>query len=91
LLKVDPTRWSQTAHDLLLLSTNAPHARSRQRFLALWLILTGQNATQVAAHIQRQDQTVHDWVHLYNNEGPDALHYRRTGGRPPFAKTSPTP
>lgn len=90
-LKVDLARWAQTPHELLHLSTNAPHARTRQRFLALWLIVEGQNATQVAARIGRQDQTVHDWVHLYNTQGPDALHYRRTGGRPPFARASQTP
>ena len=25
------------------------------------------------------------WLHAYNAHGPDALVYRRTGGRPPFA------
>lgn len=91
MLKVDIARWSQTSHDLLSLSTNAPHARTRQRFLALWLIVTGSNATQVAQKIGRQDQTVHDWVHLYNDNGPSALHYKRTGARPPFVQTSQTP
>lgn len=91
MLKVDHARWSQTSHDLLLLSTDAPHRRTRQRFLALWLILAGKNATQVALQLQRQDQTIHKWVHLYNSEGPDALRYARTGGPPPFAQKSATP
>src|SRR4051795_5454883 len=30
-------------------------------------------------------QTVMGWVHAYNAQGPDALGFRRTGGRPPFA------
>ena len=25
-----------------------------------------------------------DWVHAYNAQGPDALAFRRTGGRRPF-------
>jgi len=29
-----------------------------------------------------------EWLHLYNTRGPEALAYRRTGGRPPFAPMS---
>jgi hypothetical protein len=39
----------------------------------------------------RRDQTPAEgtgWVHAYNKRGPDALVYRRTGGRPPFAPPS---
>jgi hypothetical protein len=28
------------------------------------------------------------WLHTYNAQGPDALVYRRTGGRRPFAHRS---
>src|SRR5689334_20524686 len=32
----------------------------------------------------RRAHTVMDWVHAYNAQGPDALTFRRTGGRRPF-------
>ena len=28
------------------------------------------------------------WLHAYNEHGPEALSYQRTGGRPPFAQKS---
>jgi hypothetical protein len=31
------------------------------------------------------------WLHGYSEHGPEALFYRRTGGRPPFARTSQPP
>src|SRR4051794_23488331 len=41
-------------------------------------------ATQVAARTQRHPQTVMEWLHLYNAGGPEALTFRRTGGRRPL-------
>jgi hypothetical protein len=29
------------------------------------------------------------WLHAYNEHGPEALSYQRTGGRPPFARILP--
>src|SRR3712207_8397362 len=85
MLRVELEKWRQTVEDLRLASLNAPHPRSRERFQALYLIASGQfNATTCAAHIGRQDETVLGWIHRYNEHGPDALSYRRTGGRAPF-------
>ena len=39
-------------------------------------------------HIGRHDETVLDWVHRYNEHGPDALSYRRTVVTPPFCPTT---
>src|SRR5215218_3703612 len=78
-------KWGQNLEDLRLASLQADHPRSRERFQALSLIASGQfNATTCAAHIGRQDETVLGWVHRYNEGGPDALAYRRTGGRAPL-------
>ena len=77
--------WGQTAEDIRQLSIHAAHARSRERYQALYLIGTGQtNATRWAKQIGRDDQTVMSWVHLYNAKGPEALLYKHTGGHPPF-------
>jgi hypothetical protein len=87
MVRVDCARWGQTPEDLRRASVEAPHARSRERFQALYLIASGRfNATACAAHIGRQDETVLAWVHRYNAQGPDALAYRRSGGRAPLLR-----
>jgi transposase len=68
---------------------SASHARSRERFLALYDIAQGACATQVAMRTGRHPQTVMGWLHSYNEHGPEALGYQHSGGRPPFARTSP--
>jgi Homeodomain-like domain len=88
MLHVDCVRWGHTAEDLRRLATSAPHQRTRERFLALYEITQERCATRVAARTRRHPQTVMEWLHLYNIHGPEALAYRRTGGRPPFAPRS---
>jgi transposase len=70
------------------MALSAPHPRTRERALALFDIAQGRCATQVALRSGRRAQTVMGWVHAYNERGPDALAFRRTGGRPPFAPGS---
>lgn len=85
MLRPDFHKWGQTAEDMRQLSIHATHPRSRERYQALYLIGTSQtNATRWAQQINRDDQTVMGWIHLYNREGPEALLYKRTGGHPPF-------
>src|ERR671933_202629 len=82
MLHVDYDRWGQTPEDLRQLATSAAHQRTRERFLALHEVTQASCATQVAARTHRHPQTVMEWLHLYNTRGPEALSYRRTGGRP---------
>ena len=85
MVRVDIAKWGQSLEDLRRASVQTTHRRSRERFQALYLIASGLfNATTCAAHIGRQDETVLGWVHRYNEHGPEALTYRRTGGRAPF-------
>ena len=85
MVRVEMAKWGRTLEDLRLASLQAAHRRSRERSQALYLIASGRyHATTCAAHIGRQDETVHGWVHRYNEHGPDALTYRRTGGRAPL-------
>ena len=88
MLRVDYARWDQTPEDLRRLATSAPHPRTRERFLALYEITQESCATRIAERTNRHAQTVMEWVHAYNTCGPEALAYRRTGGRPPFAGAS---
>ena len=88
MLRVDYARWGGTAEDLRHVALSAPHARTRERALALYEITQGSCATRVAACTGRHAQTIMDWVHAYNAQGPGTLAFRRTGGRPPFARRS---
>ena len=83
-LRVDLARWGQTPEDLRQLALSAPHARTRERALALFDITQHRCATQVAMRTGRRAHTVLGWVHAYNAQGPDARTFRRTGGRRPF-------
>jgi transposase len=44
----------------------------------------GRSATRVAVRIGRHPHSVMHWVHVYNANGPEAVRYYRTGGRPAF-------
>ena len=91
MVRPDVAKWNQTLADLRRLATEAKHARTRERFLALYMIGSEQtNATCWVKEIKRSDETILSWVHKYNAEGPEALSYRRTGGRLRFlARSSP--
>src|SRR5918912_1681574 len=88
MLRVDYDRWGQTPEDLRQSATSAAHRRTRERFLALYEVTRASCATRVAARTRRHPQTVMEWLHLYNARGPEALVYRRTGGRRPFMQAS---
>ena len=91
MLRVDYARWGQTPEDLRHLAVSAPHARTRERALALFDITQHRCATQVAVRTGRRAHTVMEWVHAYNQGGPDALAFRRTGGRRPLFALSAKP
>lgn len=81
----DVAKWGQSPSDLRKLASTAAHLRSRERYLGLYMIASGQtNATQWAREIGRTTDTVLRWVHQYNEGGAEAVLYRRSGGRPPF-------
>jgi transposase len=82
MVRPDFEKWGQTEADMRRLSLEAAHPRSRERFQAMYMIGSGQkNASQWAKHIKRRKQTVLDWVHRYNELGPEGLHYQPSGGR----------
>ena len=85
MIRPDFAKWGQTPEEIYQLSLKAAHARSRERFQALYMIGTQQiNATEWAKQIGRRNQTVMEWVHKYNEQGPQSLYYQRTGGPTPL-------
>jgi hypothetical protein len=85
MIRPDLKKWNQSPDDLRRLATDSNHPRTRERFLALYMIASEQtNATQWAQQTGREDESVLNWVHTYNECGPDALSYRRSGGHAPL-------
>ena len=85
MIRPDFDKWNQDNETMRRLGIEADHKRSRERFLALYMISTGQmNATQWAEETGRNPRTVMEWVHTYNAKGPAALCYQRSGGRTPL-------
>src|SRR4051812_24520145 len=87
-LRVDYARWGQTPEDLRHLALSAPHARTRERALALFDITQRSCATQVAMRTGRRAHTVMNLVHAYNQGGPEAVVFRPPGAGVPFLPTS---
>jgi hypothetical protein len=90
MLRIEHDKWGQSVEDLRGVAMGAGHARTRERFMALFEIARGtENATTWAASAGKHFQTVMSWVHAYNERGPDALVYRHTGGWPaPFSPSA---
>jgi hypothetical protein len=85
MIRPDFEKWGQSPKEILKLSLEAEHKRTRERFQALYMIGTGQaNATQWAQETGRQNVTVITWVHSYNVQGPEGMVYRHSGGRAPL-------
>jgi transposase len=69
--------------ELRRLATRATDAAQARRLLALAAVRDGMNRTE-AAHIGGMDrQTLRDWVHRFNQHGPNGLIDIKPTGRPP--------
>jgi transposase len=87
MLRVDCSRWEQTAQTLREEALKATHPRSRERLMALYEISQGKSATKVGRETQRHPQTIMGWVHQYNTEGSGRLVYQHSGGHPPLYRS----
>jgi len=56
--------------------------RQIRRLLALAAVYDGMNRTQAARIGGMDRQTLRDWVHRFNEDGPDGLSNRKGAGRP---------
>lgn len=72
MLKLDP-KWGETPELLLQRSMQAESKRLRERFMALSLVVLGHSPRQVAKHLGRRPQPVCEWIHRFNQNGPDGL------------------
>lgn len=79
----DIARWNQTPTEIHKLAFCHPNKRTRERYLALSKVLDGLAAFRVADAMGRSESTVYAWLRKYNEEGPEGIEFRRTGGRKP--------
>ena len=83
-MTVPVTRTDHTAEELYDLAKRCGNAAQARRLRAIALIMEG-HSRQDAAKAQNMDrQTLRDWVHRYNEFGPDGLSNRPKSGRKVF-------
>lgn len=74
-------RTDYTAAELRRLATVAAEPEKGRRLLALALVLEGASRAAAARSTGMDRQTLRDWVHRFNEHGPDALADRQAPGR----------
>ena len=72
------TRHDESADDLRRLARACRNVAQSRRLLAIALVMDGHSRTE--AGMDRQ--SLRDWVHRFNAEGPDGLRDKPRSGRP---------
>ncbi len=75
-------RADVNAEALRTLARASGNTRQRCRLRALAAVADGRNRATAAAIGGMDRQTLRDWVHRFNAEGPDGLVDRRKSGGP---------
>lgn len=76
-------RTDYSASDLRRLAAASKHANQSRRLLSLAAVLDGMDREQAARIGGMDRQTLRDWVHRFNEHGPDGLRDIRSKGHPP--------
>jgi transposase len=77
------------ADGLRRLARKTRDTKQSRRLLSLAAVLHGMNRTEAARIGGMDRQTLRDWVHRFNSEGPDGLKDRPGGGMPSALWESP--
>lgn len=80
MVRVNYEKWGESPEFLRAQSLSSAHRRTRERFLALYELTQGCNATSLSEKIGRDPQTVMRWVRKYNICGSAGMTYEKTGG-----------
>ena len=76
-------RTDYSASQLRRLAAGSKHANQARRLLSLAAVLDGASRDEAARIGGMDRQTLRDWVHRFNAEGPDGLKDIRSKGHPP--------
>ena len=66
-------RTDYSAYELRRLAAATKNANQSRRLLSLAAVLEGMNRTEAARIGGMDRQTLRDWVHRFNEQGPDGL------------------
>ncbi len=72
------------ASNLRLFAKRCSDTRQTRRLLALAAVYDGMSRGEAARIGGMDRQTLRDWVHRFNDEGPDGLTNRKGAGRPRY-------
>ncbi|MDR3489474.1 MAG: helix-turn-helix domain-containing protein, partial [Bradyrhizobium sp.] len=75
-------RTDYSAWDLRRLAAASKHANQSRRLLSLAAVLDGMDRAEAARIGGMDRQTLRDWVHRFNQFGPDGLRDIRSKGHP---------
>ena len=76
-------RTDFTAEQLRRLAAATRHANQSRRLLSIAAVLDGMNRMEAARIGGMDRQTLRDWVHRFNERGPDGLQDTWSKGNPP--------
>jgi transposase len=76
-------RTDFSAHELRRLAAGTKNANQSRRLLSLAAVLDGMSRTEAARMGGMDRQTLRDWVHRFNERGPDGLKDAWSKGNPP--------
>ena len=76
-------RTDYSAYELRRLAAATKNANQSRRLLSLAAVLDGMNRAEAARIGGMDRQTLRDWVHRFNEQGPDGLKYTWSKGNPP--------
>ncbi len=80
------TRTNESAEDLRRAARSSKNVGQARRLLAIALVMDGQSRTEAATAAGMDRQSLRDWVHRFNAEGPAGLVDKPRSGRPPRMK-----
>jgi transposase len=75
------TRTDHTSSELRALAGRSRDGAQVRRLLALAMVLDGSSRADAASCNGMDRQTLSDWVHRYNEDGPEGLRDRAAPGR----------
>lgn len=75
-----PVRDDYSAEDLRKLAAQRIDSNQARRLLAIAMVLDGASRAEAARCGGMDRQTLRDWVHRFNDQGPDGLVNRKSAG-----------
>ena len=84
-------RWQLDERQVRDQVYQAPTARERERWHAIWLVARGWSAARVAEALDRDAHTIGEWLAQFRASGPAGLTFQHSGGSPPPSTVSNKP